>query len=378
MNPTAPDTGGFGPVEHLGPGVHGLTDVDPVKLAARLGALLITSDEAVDELVARTDHAPIAQHQLDALAALVGQAEAADRIAARARTHATTAVRDQAAALPTAERDTWASACRDAAVRVRAARDGLEAATAALDAAPHTGAARLDQDHTVDDETLAADQALFGPAEDLFLGSDRTRSLQLRAYGSIGAAVAIGLLLVALGVLPLWLALLPALIICLVLLWVLRDKGDEARAHLAAHHAGGGPKAPRRLPEPVVRRELAEKAEQQLRAAEDAWHVLAGPDADPADVEAIIKDSAWADKESARAAGSATVQATTAFADRLRQQWVDSWTRLDLPAPETIDQKAVAELAAEVTQVIVVTAPAAHRAHAIIAVRPAAPVVVVS
>ena len=377
MNATAPEAGGVGPVEHLGPGIHERTDVDPVNLAARLGALLVTSDEAVDELVARTDHAPIAQHQLDVLAALVSQAEAADRIAARARTHATTAVRDQAA-VPIAEREEWASARRAAAARVRAATDGLEAATAALDAGPHTGLAPLDQEQTVDQEALAADHALFGPAEDLFLGSDRTRSLQLRAYGSIGAVVAIGLVLVAFGVLPLWLALLPALVVCLVLLWVLRDKGDEPPDHPAAHHAGGGSKAPHRLPEPVVRRELAERAEQELRAAEDAWHVLAGPDADPADVEAIIKDSAGADDESALAAGSATVQATTAFAHRLRQQWAESWTRLDLTAPESIDQTAVAELAARVTQVIVVTAPAAHRANDIIAVRPAAPVVVVS
>ncbi len=103
MNATAAEAGGDEPVEHLGPGIHERTDVDPVALASRLGALLITSDEAVDELVARTDHAPVARSQLDALATLVSQAEAADRIAARARTHATTAVGEP----PASVRGAW-------------------------------------------------------------------------------------------------------------------------------------------------------------------------------------------------------------------------------------------------------------------------------
>jgi outer membrane biosynthesis protein TonB len=130
-------------------------------------------------------------------------------------------------------------------------------------------------------------------------------------------------------------------------------------------------------------RELASAlslAEEELRVAERHWHELAGPDADPDDVDEVVRRLDPQHQDALLLASeTATVRAANVLLDRATARWIETWTRLGRPVPP-LDQAAevVAGLAPDEGLVYVCAGSAVSRAGELALAVPTAAVLAVS
>ena len=127
---------------------------------------------------------------------------------------------------------------------------------------------------------------------------------------------------------------------------------------------------------------LAERlamAEEEERVAERAWHELAGADADPAEVDEIVRRIDPQHEDAlVKASDTATVRAASVLRERTLARWEETWQRFGLPVPPVEDAgRAVAELAPAEQVRLVCTDAAIDRATELSEALPAATVLVV-
>lgn len=380
--------------EDLGPGLHVLREAEPLKragaMAARLRAeLCATAPQAEAALAARSALPPIDVATLDTLQVLSHRVARAERVAARTRERA---VRDLGQRLAGTGS---VLAIHPATIRERAAT--VEMARAALVEAERALAAQASGAEELPPPVEVSQQAALTEVDQPVARTRRPGPppavRRSRSLGAIVAAFGMTLLVLGFGLLPLWAALLFPLAASL---WALRylqpprpaahrsAPQGEASALLAEVSASADElfAARRADEERAERRALLERsrerAEEEVRVAERAWHEVAGAGCDVSEVEAVIRrfDPQHADALLA-AAQTAGVRATDAVLHQFRQRWVAFWRELGMAAPDPADgERAVDELAARVARPIVLVGPAAAWGPDLARVAPASPVVV--
>lgn len=383
--------------DDLGPGLHLLREADPLKragvLAARLHAdLCATLPQAEAALEARSQLPLVDVTTLSTLEVLARRMARAERIAARTRERAVdeigqrlagegaglavhpTTIRDRAAAVATA-RTAHATAEQALASHVAQQAEREERATAEAAA----GAPRL----TPSPEPPPELQERPGPS---------LHVRRSRAIGAIVAALGAGLVLLALDAAPLWAALLPALAASL---WAMRylaprdgDDDLQARATTSSYLAEVSASADELFGTRRAAREAEEqtalltsrrdRAQEDVRVAERAWHELAGADTDIDALEDVVRRFD-PQHEDARllAAETVGVRAAEVVLHHFQQRWLAFWRELGLDAPVAAEgEHAVRALAETVRRPIVLVGPATPLGAELARVAPAAPVVV--
>lgn len=287
---------------------------------------------------------------------------------------------------------------RERAAAVETARAALEAAERAL--ADHekaeAAAARRRAEQPDGQRPDAAAESDDGTARSAGAATTALRTRRTRSLGALVTTFGLALVLLAVGT-PLWAALLPALAASLWAVRYLRpddaavdltEDDDEDRAEVAqllaqittTAEAVFGPDPEQRAAQ--QQRSLLsaarDRAIEELRVAQRAWHELAGEDVHTDQLEAVVQRYD-PQHEDARvlAAETAGVRTAEAVLHRYQQRWVAFWRELglDAPSPEA-GEAAVEELAARVSRPVVLVGPATERAAALARVAPAAPVVV--
>lgn len=371
----------------LGPGLHVLREADPEprasSLAAELGAELCRTTGDVERLLAaRQDLAGLDAATLDRLGDHARRLERAHGVLERTRQRAEAAAAGRLSAAHglAVHPDT----VRERAARVVEAREALQAAEAALSAQAAPEAT------TRDEPEPAADPPEADPAPSPTPAAVALRLQRNRAVGVLVAAFGLGLILLALGVLPLWAALIPPL---LAALWAMRalrpaagagEGPSEESTHLSQVGAFTDELFGRREQTWEHGAEAARlsaarsHADEELRVAERAWHDLAGADADPAEVEAVVRRFDPQHEEAAViATESVGVRAVEAARQQLVDGWVDAWRGLGREAPPAAGAEgAVTALRHAVGRGVVLVGEAAARADEVVRAVPTAPVVV--
>ena len=377
--------------DDLGPGLHVLREIEPLKragpMAAQLrGDLCATLPQADTTLAERSGLPTVDATTLSTLQGLARRLARADRIAARTRARAVSDVEHRLAATG-AGLAVHPTTIRERASAVDVSRAGLANAQRALDehAAQLTAAEERAQ-------TEAAEAAARAAAPDDVDRSGRaTTTGRNRAVGLLIAGFGVALVLLALDV-ALWAALLPPLIAALVALRLLRPHEDaddaedrrEASSLLSQVSASadelfGARRAARELEEQLALLEARRgRAEEDLRVAERAWHDLAGEGVDVSELEEVVRRFD-PQHEDARVLADETVGVRTVevVLHHVEQRWLAFWREVGLDAPSAADgEAAVRDLVARVSRPIVLVGPAIERAEDLAIAAPAAPVVV--
>lgn len=377
-------------LQDLGPGLHVRREVDPEQraatLAAELGAELCrTGVEVEGVLTARRSLSPLDGPTLAALEGLARRLERAHGMLDRTRQRAEAAAgaRLSAAGALAIHPDT----VRERAARLVDARHQLQRAEEAV--AEHEAIALGDADEA-DDADGSATSAAVVPASAPRTAAASMRLQRNRAVGALVAAFGLGLILLALGVVPLWAALVPPLLAALWALRVLRPAGpaeagpSEESSHLSEVGAftdelfGARRRSWEHDSESARRAAERSRAEEELRVAERAWRDLAGEHADPAAVEDVVRRFDPQHEEAALiAAESVGVRAVEAARRQLVDRWVEAWEGLgrDVPAAEGAPA-AVAALRAEAGRAVLLVGEAADHGADVARAAPLAPVVV--
>lgn len=372
------------PEERLAAG--GIHHVDAAALDAALAArparpVLRCGTNAEVDAVLADPPAPLQGPQLADLEALAARLQRAEQVVARTRRRV--------------RADTEARLASSAALAVhpetvRARADAVLRAREALVAAER----ELAQLAVPDEAPVPSPSGSGDPAPEPAAGEDAAlRVRRNRAVGLVLAAVGLAVLLVALDAAPLWVALLVVFATSVAALRLLNGRDDggddpvddaDSTSLLAQMDAFTGAGA--RAADPAsARRRLETRrtlAEEELRLAERAWHDLAGPDADVADLDAVIRrfDPQLEAVEQV-VDGSVSVRAAVSAAQQLREAWRAAWAELHLAAPDPADGgldgalRALREQPAPVT--VVLAAPVADRAEEVAARLPTAAVLVV-
>lgn len=382
--------------DHLGPGLHLVRAADPQReasdLAERFGAALCATVADVDaELERRSAAGPaFSPEVLASLDVLARRLERAERIAERTRARAETDVADRLVAAG-AGMAVHPTTIRDRAAAVEAARREVEAAESALAAAAEPGADdRLAADAAVAEAEARAHVAAVLEAPRASGPSAATR--RSRSIGAVVAASGLTLVLLGLQVTTLWLALLPVL---LAALWAMRylqpsagqedDDDDVASSFLAEVGAStdeifGARRAaiehdegPRQW---VLRRD---RALEELRVAERAWHELAGPDTDVDAVDEVVRRYDPQHEDARLLAGEVVaVRAADVMRHNLEQQWVATWLDAGADPPSAVTAtEAVRAARAAIEAPVVLVGAATERADQVAGSAPAARVIVV-
>jgi hypothetical protein len=234
---------------------------------------------------------------------------------------------------------------RTAAARVRAAEEALADARLALDLVPvHVPTSSIAEHH---DEPVAP----APPAE-------------TRSTGRVGAALVIGVVasLVAIaGELPLFVAVVPAVIGVVVALVLLR-----ARRAASRNEPPAPPPPPVHDPRPVEpnerisqRTDTVRKIEERLRSARRDWGLAAGFEADPEDVDEVIRrrDPQF-DLTADLVAAAPSARAVASVHRRVRADWRSLWASLGRSAPPP-DKPLVTVLVQDVRNVVMLPGEAA-------------------
>jgi hypothetical protein len=389
--------------DELGPGLHRRHDVDPEvsarAAAARLGAQLCTTPAQVDAVITARTTAPARDVTLMAELQVVARRLArAERIAARTRERAVSEVGRRLTA-SSGGLAIHPTTVRERAATVQAARAELIESERAL--AAH--AAALAEGRRTDDGVTASGHgavaasgpdpfAATGPGEPMGPSLKDRRS---RSIGAICVGFGVGLLLLGLGMTPLWVALLPVLAACLFALRYLPPREDDddgpptgyreessrllAQVSAATDEVFGVARpdddAGQRTSLLTARRD---RAQEELRVAQRAWRDLAGEEADVEDVEAVVRRFDPQHEDAGLlAAETAGVRAVQLVVHQLQQRWLALWAGFDREAPTAADaEAAVADLHAEVRQPIVLVGPAAERAPEMATLMPTLTIVV--
>lgn len=384
--------------DDLGPGLHVLRDADPVTRATAMAAamradLCATEEQAEAALAGRSALPDVDLSTLTTLQVLARRVARAERIAARTNERAVVDVGDR-----------LAGAGAGLAIHPRTVRERASALTTARAALADAERALADHEVTTaalegslaEDVVRRADDPDDAPATAPREGRPRRPQppaavRRSRALGVLVGSFGAALLLLGFDVLPLWAALLVPLAASLWALRYLRPRADddagardEASSLLAEVSASTDELfgARRAQQDAAARRVLLEadrnRAEEELRLAERAWQDLAGADADPDDVEAVVRRFDPQHAEAVSLAAETTgVRAAEAVVEQFRQRWAAFWDDLGQPAPDPASgESAVDELAARVSRPIVLVGPAVRLGPDLARVAPAAPVVV--
>jgi hypothetical protein len=376
--------------DDLGPGLHVLREIEPLKragpMAAQLrGDLCATLPQADATLAERSDLPSVDATTLSTLQSLARRLARADRIAARTRARAVSDVEHLLAATG-AGLAVHPTTIRERAGAVDVSRAELANAQRALDehAAQLTAAEERAQ-------TEAAEAAARAAAPDDADRSGPATTGRNRAVGLLIAGFGVALVLLALDM-ALWAALLPPLVAALVALRLLRPHEDaddaedrrEASSLLSQVSAStdelfGARRAARELEEQLALLEARRgRAEEDLRVAERAWHDLAGEGVDVSELEEVVRRFD-PQHEDARVLADETVGVRTVevVLHHVEQRWLAFWREVGLDAPSAADgEAAVRDLVARVSRPIVLVGPAIERAEDLAIAAPAAPVVV--
>lgn len=386
--------------DDLGPGLHVLREVEPLKragaMAARLRAdLCATLPQAEAALAERSALPLLDTTTLSTLEILARRVARAERIAARTRDRAVIEV-GQHLAVAGSGLAIHPTTIRDRAAAVDAARRDLVAAERALvareaeQAAAEERAAEEAAQAQAELEAAAAEAAAQAAAAPMGVTPAVRRS---RSVGMIIAAFGLGLVLLAIGAVPLWLALVPALVASLWALWYLEPReevDDDPEGHAVASRflaevgattdeVFGARRASLAADEQLtLLTARRDRAHELVRVAERAWHDLAGEDVDVDAVEEVVQRFD-PQHEDARllAAETAGVRAAEVVLHHFQQRWLAFWRELGLePPPAQAGEAAVAELSVKVSRPIVLVGPATELGTDLARVAPAAPVVV--
>lgn len=377
--------------DDLGPGLHVLREVEPLKragpMAAQLsGDLCATLPQADATLAERTELPPVDATTLATLQGLARRLVRADRIAARTRARAVSDVEHRLAATG-AGLAVHPTTIRERASAVDAARTELATAQRALD--EHAGHVVAAEERARAEAAEAAARAAAPAVADR--SAHAAFSGRYRAIGLLLAGFGLALLLLSLGV-ALWAALLPPLATSLVALRLLGPHEDdddvkdrrEASSLLSQVGAStdelfGARRVARELEEQLALLEARRgRAEEDLRVAERAWHDLAGEGVDVSELEEVVRRFD-PQHEDARVLADETVGVRTmgVVLHHVEQRWLAFWRELGLPAPAAADgEAAVRDLVTRVSRPIVLVGPAIERAEELALAAPAAPVVV--
>ncbi|MGV3758636.1 MAG: hypothetical protein ACO1PW_03720, partial [Actinomycetota bacterium] len=360
--------------EGVGPGLHRITAADP---SAR-------ADEVADELGGRVCRTPAEVDSAVADARARAQPDAAtiaylERLARRWASVSRTADRTRQRVVSAAGQRlapgglaVHPETVRDRAPRLEAARAGLQGAGDAV-AAPEATAPY--------EEAVGAPPA--GPPLDPPSGGrTETSAAQLRtrrnqALGLVLASFGLGLILLALGVLPLWAALSIPFVASL---WALRhlrpagsspsEKGPSLLSQVGAYtdERFGSRRAAEQHEAERARLDAARsRAEEEVRVAVKAWSDLAGPDVGPEDVEAVVRRFDPGLGSAEHLVGEAVgVRATEVAVARLVERWDAAWASLGVPAPSIADgELAIQALAQRTAPAIVLVGEVTDRGEAI-------------
>lgn len=385
--------------DDLGPGLHVLREAEPLKRAGAMAAqmdaeLCATLPQADTTLSERSALPPIDITTLTTLQVLACRVARAERIAARTRDRAVDEVGQRLAGTG-AGLAVHPTTIRDRAAAVDAARTALVAAERAL--ADHVAKAHAAERAAADAAAPAAsvggtDTSRGATATRAGTPSTSSRGRPFRALGVIVASFGLLLLVLGQGLLPLWAALLIPLAASL---WGMRylepprqvdDDADHEEASSLLAEVGattdelfGARRASRELADrTTLLQALRDRAQEEVRVAERAWHEMAGVDADVADVEAVVKrfDPQHADA-ALLASETVGVRAAEAVLHQFRQRWLAHWRALGLSTPDPAHgEQAVADLAARLGRPIVLVGTATSLGAELARVAPAAPVVV--
>jgi len=389
-----------GEYEDLGPGVHVLREGSPLKragtLAANLrGELCATLPQAEAALRERGALPRLGPADLVALRALAARVARTARIAAGTRARAKHELGRRLTETGTGVA-VHPDTVRERAAAVTSARVALDDAAHALEAHDAVTAERARAAADVD--AAPADASVPHPV--LSAARDRAGwgARRSQAVGAIAAGFGVGMILLATGAVPLYVALVPALAGCV---WALRhlrpeagrgdarddDAGDDDRAAVssrlaevsaATDEAFGARRASLADGEQALLQARRRRCEEDLRVAERAWADLAGEDVDVSELEAVVRRFDPQHAAAERLAGeTAGVRAVGAILYETLQRWTESWGSVGMDAPPPAGgEAAVDDLARRISRAIVLVGPAAERAEDLAAAAPAAPVIV--
>jgi hypothetical protein len=344
---------------------------DAELLAGELGAELVLPEDAertLGAVAALVDEE--AGSRLRELAIELGQAE---RILARAEARILAAFETVTATSATGLA-IHPQTLRDAASAVRAAQAAYDRAAGELET--------LDAD---DADAAPSEPAPngFAPAHARTAAVAEPRALpSVLQIGTVAAAIGVALALVGLGLGPLWVAPLPAVLaVAWVVASVVRGRGqpspeDDEHAKAASEHlafvnaltdglySGRLPASATAIESATARRrQLLEldrdSALERLRVAERHWHELAGDGADPAAVDALLVSR---DPQRHRAGPwvreASPVRTASSFLGEIKQQWEEEWSLLGHIPPRSADaETAIGEVEADAAAVVALGRP---------------------
>lgn len=381
-------------LEDLGPGLHVMREVDPLKqagpMATSLGAdLCATLPQAEAALEERSTLPTVDPATLSALQVLARRIARAQRIAIRTRDRAVVEAEQRLAGVGSGVA-VHPSTIRERATAVETARRALAQAEEAL--AGHDEelqALRAQADADAAAAQAAAEEAAR-PAAHLRQRTAGPQRRRARAISLVLAGFGLGLVLLAAGV-PLYAALVPGLLACVVALRYLRPQPDDdladreeassllSQMSQSTDELFGAKRAARELEERTALLGVQrDRAREDLRVAERAWSDLAGEGVDAADVEDVVRRFD-PQHEDARMLAGETVGVRTAevVLHQFQQRWLAMWADLGAEAPPAESaEEAVRELARRVTRPVVMVGPATARATELARVAPAATIVV--
>jgi hypothetical protein len=381
-------------LEDLGPGLHVMREVDPLKqagpMATSLGAdLCATLPQAEAALEERSTLPTVDPATLSALQVLARRIARAQRIAIRTRDRAVVEAEQRLAGVGSGVA-VHPSTIRERAAAVETARRALAQAEAAL--ASHDDelqALRAQADADAAAAQAAAEEAAR-PAAHLRQRTAAPQRRRARAISLVLAGFGLGLVLLAAG-LPLYAALVPGLLACVVALRYLRPQPDDdladreeassllSQMSQSTDELFGAKRAARELEERTALLDVQrDRAREDLRVAERAWSDLAGEGVDATDVEDVVRRFD-PQHEDARMLAGETVGVRTAevVLHQFQQRWLAMWADLGVEAPPADGaEEAVRELAQRVTRPVVMVGPATARATELARVAPSATIVV--
>jgi hypothetical protein len=334
-----------------GTGLHEVHVSDPeaaaLDIAEALGAELVAGPDELDDAVRARESERVAVDPaaLRELRTLAADLEKAERIRARTEAKIAGALGEQMTT--STGLAIHPAAIRAAAEAVLAARDVLAAAEAAA-AAPEV----VEPDPEAEATAARTPRHATRPTVFAFDSAPVVRRIVITMILTV---IVVGGLL-ALGLVPIYVAA----IVPLIGLWSAYRKYHEeeddaqgthdAGSHLASVGAATDELFGRRLAaEPTSRHQALvniqrDGALEQLRVAERQWRDLAGPGAEPDDVEAVlIRHDPQLHRAEVWASESAAVRTAAAVHRRIRARWRVAWAALDRDPPSSADARATIE-----------------------------------
>jgi hypothetical protein len=338
-----------------GPGIHEVTSVDPeveaLDLAGSLDAELLLDPADLERAIAdrESSRRAIEPATLKQLRSLAEELEKAERIRARTEAKVVGVLGDQLATGTGLA--VHPAAIREAAEQLVSARSSVEEIERSLAALAAAEAEVASEQGRSAQPVVEAE-----PREEFDFDAGPAR---VRGIAAVGVTIAIAVVVIVVNLVPFYVALvLPVLAIAWMLVQVRLASHDARGTHEAASLLSDVGAATdelfgRRQAAPSGRVRALEvqrdSATERMRVAERQWSDLAGPGADPDDVEAVLRRrDPQLHRAEVWAAESAAVRTAAAMHRTARARWRVAWATIDQDAPHTADAGPVIDsLAAE-------------------------------